>query len=277
LIFDIDADSIPTSCKKQHNYWYCENCDSRGRFPTPKACPSCHGSNLSEIKWVCDECLDATKSHCNRLLDFLTGDFGASPKSARVYFSGNRGYHIHVDDERFEPLDSQARGEIAGYIMGSGLVFPKLTVSSAAYATANDGWLNRITESFAKISATTEGNSRVAIKRGTITQRFGKQIVEENAAMIDPSVTTDIHRVFRMPGTLHGNTGMEKMRVKSLESFDPFVDPVVLGNEEVEVMVRSSPVFILKGQRFGPFNSIKTHMPTFAAVYLVGRGLAEVQ
>jgi DNA primase small subunit len=107
-------------------------------------------------------------------------------------------------------------------------------------------------------------------------QKTMEQIVGANAALIDESVTTDVHRVFRMPGTLHGSSGMLKMRVDSLEDFDPQVQPVVLGEETVTVKVNYAPEFYLKGKKFGPYDSISVPLPTYAAVFLIARGLGGV-
>jgi DNA primase small subunit len=79
-----------------------------------------------------------------------------------------------------------------------------------------------------------------------------------------------------MPGTLHGNSGLLKMRVDSLEAFDPQNHPVVLGGETVKVHIYYSPEFFLKGTRFGPYNSSTVQIPIYAAVYLLARGLGVV-
>ena len=97
-----------------------------------------------------------------------------------------------------------------------------------------------------------------------------------NAALIDESVTTDIHRVFRMPGTLHGSSGLLKMRVKEIGGFDPQMDPVVLSGEKVKVHIDFSPEFSLNGTRFGPYDSSTIQIPIYAAVYLTARGLGQV-
>ena len=41
--------------------------------------------------------------------------------------------------------------------------------------------------------------------------RLAEHIREEKAAKIDTVVTTDIHRLIRMNGTLHGKTGLKKV------------------------------------------------------------------
>jgi DNA primase small subunit len=94
--------------------------------------------------------------------------------------------------------------------------------------------------------------------------------------MVDSSVTTDIHRVFRLAGTLHGNTGMCKMRVESMDRFDPQRDPVVLSAKPVAVRVDFYPRFRINGVEFGPFKSQMAELPAYAAVSILTRGLGEV-
>ncbi len=281
LIFDIDASDIPTPCKRDHDIWFCPACSSKGRLPKPQRCtnPRCGGTNLEEIHGVCEVCLGAAKDHTTRLVGFLTEDFDVQSSSVMTYFSGNRGYHLHVYDRRFDPLDSTARAEIADYVRGAGMLIPQgFLISLRRHQSLeekrppdNRGWLGRITKSLQSAPSQEEGKE----KRNSIHARVNKAI-EAEVALIDASVTTDIHRVFRMPGTLHGSTGMLKMRVESLDNFEPLSRPVVLGDSKVKVSVRYSPQFTLKGEKLGPFKSESVTIPAYAAVYLLARGLAEV-
>ena len=127
LIFDIDANSIPTACRAKHSFWACKACGKITRsLDRPPKCPKCESTTgLTQLHWSCAECLAATKEHVSRLIGFLTNDFGVSSAGIRVYFSGNRGYHLHVEDERFETMEPSARAEIANYIKGTGLVRPQ--------------------------------------------------------------------------------------------------------------------------------------------------------
>lgn len=79
-----------------------------------------------------------------------------------------------------------------------------------------------------------------------------------------------------MPGTLHGESGLEKMKVENLERFDPFVDPVLLKDEEVKVSVKFAPPFTLRGVKYGPYSKQEVVLPEAAAVYLMGKGLAQI-
>jgi DNA primase small subunit len=108
-------------------------------------------------------------------------------------------------------------------------------------------------------------------------RKLVSEAVLAQRALVDSSVTTDIHRVFRLAGTLHGNTGMSKARVGSLEKFDPQEDPVVLTAKPVKVKVAFYPHFRVKHKDFGPFNKPEeVELPTYAAVSILNRDLGEV-
>ncbi|HXP51052.1 MAG TPA: DNA primase, partial [Bacteroidia bacterium] len=90
-------------------------------------------------------------------------------------------------------------------------------------------------------------------------------------------VTMDVHRIFRMPGTINSKSGLVKMRCVDLESFDPMTDSCLLGDKDVRVKtnVSSQIYFKLKGKSFRLKDKI-IELPLFAAVYLVCKGLGEI-
>jgi len=121
LIFDIDADHIPTPCAKIHDKWTCSNCGTVGKGVLPEKCPACGEQRFDEKTWPCEVCLESAKAETIKLLDMLTRDFGFSSKEMNVSFSGHRGYHLHVESREVQALDSMARKEIVDYILGIGL------------------------------------------------------------------------------------------------------------------------------------------------------------
>lgn len=121
LVFDIDADHIPTPCAKDHDTWVCTSCGAAGRGATPENCPACGAQKFDEKTWPCEVCLASAKAEAVKLIDFLTKDFGFSPKTLRMFFSGHRGYHLHVEGEEVRELDQMARSEIVDYLLGIGL------------------------------------------------------------------------------------------------------------------------------------------------------------
>lgn len=269
LIFDIDATDIPTSCKKGHDLWYCDRCYASGKLPRPSKCPRC-SSPPAEFHGTCATCLDAAKDHAKRVSDFLMNDFGVEGGAIETYFSGNRGYHLHVSDRRFFGLDQPARAEIADYVRGASLPASQTMAARIRRGSSGGpqgaGWTRRIT-------GYVEGHRQH--HSGTL-QKLVSEAVLSQRAMVDSSVTTDIHRVFRLAGTLHGNTGMLKLKVGSVDGFDPQEDPVVVESRPVKVEVSFYPKFRMKHTDFGPFNQETIELPAYASISILTRGLGEV-
>jgi DNA primase small subunit len=97
------------------------------------------------------------------------------------------------------------------------------------------------------------------------------------SAKIDTVVTTDIHRLIRMNGTLHGKTGLKKIEfpIAELDNFDPFTEAVAFKEGTANVFVSSAPEFRLSGNMFGPYKSQTVKLPTAAAVLLICKGRAQ--
>jgi DNA primase small subunit len=55
-------------------------------------------------------------------------DLGFNEKDLEIVFSGGRGYHVHVMDERVRNLKSPERREIVDYILGTGLDSDRILV-----------------------------------------------------------------------------------------------------------------------------------------------------
>ncbi|WEU39637.1 MAG: hypothetical protein OdinLCB4_003900 [Candidatus Odinarchaeum yellowstonii] len=122
LIFDVDADHLDTPCKKDHDIWICNKCNNEGKGNQPTTCPKCSGKDISKITWICDNCLNTAKKEIIKVVDeFLISDLNLNPENIFITFSGHRGYHIHVEEEKIKKLDSNARREIIDYITGNGV------------------------------------------------------------------------------------------------------------------------------------------------------------
>jgi DNA primase small subunit len=95
----------------------------------------------------------------------------------------------------------------------------------------------------------------------------------------DEPVTSDTHRLIRLPSSLHGKTGFEvvPMSRDALDGFDPFADAVPKAFDEEEVSVRAhAPVSLtLKGDRY-ELGEEAGRVPTYVAVHLICRNLASI-
>src|SRR5918997_5041905 len=256
LIFDIDGKDLGMPCVPSHSYSFCTNC---GYVSTPEkneerssySCPSCSCQKADYVSLPCNRCIDGSKKEAKRLMDFLLGDIGLQHSAINIYFSGNNGFHVHINDEACTSLNPQARSDLVGYLSGTGLMLESIGVrksntedlfsikfpkSGLAY-----GWRRRIAEKL-KIDMTS------AIKLKNIVNQHGgynafkvefERLAKEMGVRIDPQVTTDVHRVFRMPGTLNGKSGLSKTKFKDLSSFDPFVDACLLGDNMINIRVKT--------------------------------------
>jgi DNA primase small subunit len=322
LVFDIDADHIPTRCNKIHDEWTCGNsqCGFSGKGITPDNCPICGGVKFETKTWPCDQCLDSAKEETVKLIDMLENDFGFSEGEIRVFFSGHRGYHIYVENEAVRALDAMARKEIVDYVSGIGLALfdkagkdqfkSKRRHASPVFSLNNYGWNRRLKKGMRKfiINATKGDLANVGIVKRSSDALFKnkevilKQCFEENlwksirgvgvetwmrlaeyvkdleSAKIDTVVTTDIHRLIRANGTLHGKTGLLKVEfpVSRIGDFDPFKEAVAFKEGTARVLVSDAPEFRLGGETFGPYKNQKIELPTAAAVLLLCKGRAEV-
>jgi len=108
--------------------------------------------------------------------------------------------------------------------------------------------------------------------------RLAEYVKEDKAAKIDTVVTTDIHRLIRMNGTLHGKTGLKKVEfpAKNLQDFDPFSGAVAFKKGKAKVLVFDAPEFKLSGETLGPYKNQTVELPTAAAVLLICKRRAEV-
>src|SRR4030067_3499795 len=266
LVFDIDADHIPTSCDKVHDEWTCGKCGFSGKGVTPEICPACAGQKFDARTWPCERCIGSAREETTKLIDMLEKDFGFSDSELRVFFSGHRGYHVHVETEAVRTLDAMARKEIVDYVYGlglTGLEERKKKSSEHAFSLHDFGWNKRIKKGTQKfiLNATEEDLRNLGIKqvkailqsKDTIANRY----IEENrwtlvkgvgpetwlkiarhvkgleSANIDTVVTTDIHLLISMNGTVPGKTGLKKVEFPAakLAKFDPFKEAVAFKEE----------------------------------------------
>jgi DNA primase small subunit len=313
LIFDIDADHIPTSCDKIHDEWACSNCGLKGKGEVPENCPNCSGEKFENNTWPCEDCLKSAKKETVKLLDMLKKDFGFNEKDLHVFFSGHRGYHVHVETEAIETLDTMDRKEIVDYVCGLG--FDKeLHGLKEDKSTSLDlkalGWQGRIARGIYDIVLNAElddyykiglnkniaqtimkskesilknikGSRPWAASKGLGPQTLARLVeysVRSQSAKVDTVVTTDIHRLIRLSGTLHGKTGLKKVEfpISSIESFDPFKSATAFEGGSVSVLVSNAPQFCIGDQEFGPYRNEKTELPIAAALLLLCKKKAEV-
>jgi DNA primase small subunit len=283
LVFDLDASDLNLSCAKEH-----------GR------------------SWVCGTCLSAVKAETHKLVeDFLVPDFGFSEHDIEINFSGNRGYHIHINNDVVFGMGSEERKAISDYISAHDIdmssFFPNLGMKGKRLEgprPTDYGWGGKLAKGV--ISALNSGGpeSLVAIgvdkatarilyrnrleivlgigngnwdtvsipKKAEFWARMLSSIAIRQSDSIDKNVSIDVHKLLRLPGTIHGDTGLVAKRLKSfsdLSRFDPMSEAVAFAKGAHRVRVDSSPKFEIAGRSYGPFSKAEVELDTPAAVYLI--------
>ena len=235
LVFDLDANDLNLPCKMEHG-------------------PS----------WVCGKCLGAVKAETTRLVEeFLVPDFGFSQRDIRINFSGNRGYHIHVDNDTVFALGNDARKEISNYItargMEMGAFFPTLGMRGTRLdgpKPTDQGWggklargainaLNSGTGALMEMGIDKKTANLLSRKRAEIIlgisngnwdkvsipkkAEFWKKLLGSIAVSqsdsIDQNVSTDTGHLIRLPDTIHGDTGLLAKSVGGVKDLEGF-DPM---------------------------------------------------
>lgn len=310
LVFDIDADHLNTLCKPDHDKWKCKACGTAGNGSAPKLCPKCKNDRIEEQTWLCDRCLQEAKEETAKLLEILYTDLGIDHEDTRLFFSGHRGYHIHISSKQTLQLGEEQRREIADYVLAQGLEPPlhgleETSVGGTRIADGpligQPGWRGRIVTGIYDLLggdlgemglSSTQINALKAWNREDLLRKqfwnsvkgvglqtwkvLVSKAVERKSARIDSVVTTDIHRLIRMPGTLNGHTGLLAMKVpeERLDDFDPFTESLAF-HGEMKVKVKESPTFRLENEQFGPYHDETVALPSAAAMLLLCKHRAE--
>ncbi len=248
LIYEFDADDVPTSCKEKHDSWKCTSCGAIGKGRVKK-CTTC-GKGTALDEWVCNECVGATKTQTFSLLKVLQDDFGFDEKMLHVNFSGSKGYHVYVRSQSIFTLPKSARVELMDYLSMhefdaqlAGFSFDGKAYRCPRYAKASGHAKRLLAELLRLVESGTEdewvlisGSAPRSIRSylgdvnkrkqwfqeihsgylpalpGKKTEAFWNAVlsalVEKLRLPIDRQTSGDIFKLIRVPDTLHGSTGL---------------------------------------------------------------------
>ncbi len=268
-------------------------------------------SNVVEIngyQWFTKENVEDTKKQIFRLIDLLEKDFAFQADGVAINFSGKAGYHLHLRHKEIQNLSKQARIELVDYLTGAGIYFDNIgyDLDNLTISKGVGKWKERINAGLEiffekdKKEISTITNTPVpklknllkskedlikSLKKGylfPLSPRKSKSfwtsvlenVVSEQMIPIDRQTSIDMHKIIRVPETLHGTTGFvaKTIAIDNLKEFDPHKETIVFGDEMVRLFIKKAPKFSLKGESFGPYNKEEVELPLFAGVYLLGKG-----
>jgi DNA primase small subunit len=291
--------------------------------------------------------LRIVKAQFKRLLDeFLFGDFGLGENDVWITFSGGRGYHAHVVQEKLLSLGNRERREIVDYVTGKlpvekgtteadVSVFMEREVTKArewkGKVTAEEtfriapvtapGWPGRVSRTLTQlldanvfsqerpaarkwlmsldgVGATTadkflekvdrlrgtESSVESMLARGLISHRSDplfriadKALAQHTIPMAkgetDEPVTADTKRLIRLPGSLHGKSGLKVVTLtrSSLDAFEPLRDAVAFPPEPTRIIPRNDATMTLGGETVSVKKGEPVDVPLPHAVFWLAR------
>jgi DNA primase small subunit len=286
LVFDLDADHIPGVPVKK--IYKCAVCGETFKTNTEK-CGIC-GGRLGEISIIDSDSIDVVRDETIRLIDLLTNDLGISEDRITLYFSGGRGFHVHIVDEPYIDLDSIERLEIKDYISLEGLDLKfvddpdarpirelirlykvKRNLFKKYFSEKEIVELERVFKSGEEILRFIKNAWK---KNRSLVERLNKILSDIGGVGIDGVVTVDTSRLIRAEYSLHGKTGLIKTCIP-IEEIDQ-IDFISYSSTDEKVLI---DVDYLPNMRWGEyiFNEIfntRVKLPITLAIYLLNKGLA---
>jgi len=281
LIFDIDAKDLNLECRKNHTVSKCADCNEISA-DTSK-CVKCNSIKLEKKSLPCKNCIDASKNEVLKLSKILTEDLDVQQNNIHVYFSGNEGFHVYVYNSQFQQLGSKERSELTDYIMFNGAIpetfgMKKFKPNRSSFPDFEEkGWRGRFSrEIYGSKSKRSKIITELIANGYSSFQKTLENISGNLGAKIDPNVTMDIHRIFRLPGSLNSKSGLTKIFCDDLLKFDPYVEASFLNESPVQILANCPIQFKLKNMKFGPYYNEKITVPTYAAAYMICKKLATI-
>ncbi|MCK5150248.1 MAG: hypothetical protein KAQ65_00345, partial [Candidatus Thorarchaeota archaeon] len=152
----------------------------------------------------------------------------------------------------------------------------------------NDIWVKHIVaQKEAAIKGLQKDPPMLSAKVMNVGPKYWQEIANRAAAFysvdIDQPVTTDIHRVIRLIGSLNGKTGFAVTEVTrdELTDFNPLSDSIVFDEGTLKISVPKRgigvPEFRVGDSTYGPFNGTVEELPKAVAVFILCKGMASVE
>jgi DNA primase small subunit len=282
LIFDIDAKDLNLSCRKDHTCVKCLSCGEVSLLHD--TCPKCKSNKLDLLSLTCDNCISGVKKEVLNLIKILTNDLQIDDKNVRTSFSGNEGFHLYVANSSYNQLGSKERGDLIDYIMFRRVMperfgFKKENPLRHTFPELDEaGWRGRVAkELFGSKSKRSKAITKIISDGKLAYQQILEEIGKNSIGIkIDPNVTVDIHRIFRLEGSLNSKSGLAKLACENIERFNPYTETCLIDDSSVEVSANFPIEFRLKNTKFGPYTNEKVSVPKYAAAYMLCKGIASL-
>lgn len=258
------------------------------------------------IPLLCEGCLRDVHQQALRILEFLKDDFDLQ---GVLVFSGQKGFHIHVRCEKVWDLSKDARRQMAEYVAAEGLDAESLFQKSADVSDSSGrkvellrgpsersgGWAGKV---YGVMKSAVEKNNAVTLKKFGVAKKHRDDVADRQAEMLeqlclgnwsafcpkpnvealvsavkvvqaDKAVTFDLHRLLRVPESLHGGTGFVAKTLIRPDSF-ALKDVVAFDvKEKMTVIPREALALDFMGEKFDLPRARFSEVPLPLGIYLV--------
>jgi len=147
-----------------------------------------------------------------------------------------------------------------------------------AFDGIGEGRANTLLDAFVDSDAVERGNVEAGGPGARLlVEALARETVTDETAPIDEPVTTDTHRLIRLPGSLHGGSGLVVRRIErsDLDGFDPLVDAVPdrFTERSIRIEVTDPGTVELNGDSF-TLDAGEHSVPECVGVFLMTRDRA---
>ena len=122
------------------------------------------------------------------------------------------------------------------------------------------------------------GNVELGPGAGTLVRALAREVVDDQTAPIDEPVTTDLRRLIRLPGTVHGGSGLVVRPIPrdEVDGFDPLRDaiPDRFRDRRIAVDVREPGPVAVGDDKTKVGEGVQS-VREYVGVFLMARGRAE--
>ncbi|MHB8633627.1 MAG: DNA primase small subunit domain-containing protein [Thermoplasmatota archaeon] len=125
--------------------------------------------------------------------------------------------------------------------------------------------------------------SQAVVSQGPMFQRIALHVLSRHSLPFakgetDEPVTADTKRLIRLPGSLHGKSGLQVVTLTrdDLDSFDPLRDAVAFGGDQVTIVPRNDLEATLAGERVAVEKGVAVPVPERHAIFWCARQQASV-
>tara|TARA_B100000287_G_C20626504_1_gene778050 strand:+ start:739 stop:1797 length:1059 start_codon:yes stop_codon:yes gene_type:complete len=220
-----------------------------------------------------DDEFDDKRSHIEhmarmtvRLVNEFLIDLGFSLDDMLFEYSGNKGFHIVIDNPDYQSFTKTQRRNLLKYIQGANLdrnlILPNNKPSLYGWGRQLPYMLSDMLEGYGHLMFTKNKQKLVTdvlndsdkvriISNGSLVPLYEvgikpndliKAVMARHKSLdkvLDPKPTVDLRRIFRVPGSIHGKSGLASVRLdwEQMQHVDLVIDEIMRVGGEDEVMV----------------------------------------